>query len=330
MKGTSHKILSVVLAFVLVVSMFAVVAAPASAAVNTVVFTPAPATAGATAQYNITFTAVGAVGAGLGTITITFPAGTTVPTTIAKTAFVVNGVAGTVDAAVNGRTVTIVNSGAIVAAPAQTVIFTQLAGIKNPPLAGAAYTGTLETSGDIGAVASAAFVINTEVSFTPARASTGSTVTVIGVGFAANSSIDIGTVAGNNGALGAGTTDANGAFSVACVANAAAPISATDGAGNTNNSVAALVIIPSVTMTPTTAIVGTTVTLTPVVLLRLTSMVSAGRTLWLMLSLVPAVLFSPLLLLVALLMVLLLLLVALSPLPSWFQPMLLLVPRPLV
>jgi len=262
MKGTSHKILSVLLALVLVVSMLAAVVAPASGAVAAVLFVPNPTTAGAAATWTVTFTTTVAMIAG-DTITVVFPAGVVVPTTISKTSILVGTAAApvvaTVDASVTGNSVIVTAAGAI-GAGASTVIFSQVAGIKNPTrTTGTVFKGSVETSKEAGAVLEAAGWLPTRlVTFAPPAGPVGTAVTVTGVGFAVNSSLDL-----TGGAVGAGTTDATGAFSIVGSAAAAAVVTATDGAGTpATASVAAFVLTARAVAAPTSGIVSTVVTVT--------------------------------------------------------------------
>lgn len=268
MKGTSHKILNLVLAFVLVLSTVAALAAPAfgaaasvpPTAVTAVTFAPGPATAGVIAGYTIGFTtsATGALAAGVDTITVTFPAGTVLPASIDKANASVAGVVCLVSPTVNGQVVTLVTPAAVALSTATTVFINQAAGIKNPVLGTATAKGKVYTSQDLAEVTSANYTISRLVTFAPPKGPIGSAVTVSGVGFAANSSIDL-----TGGATGAGTTDATGTFSFAGVVSAAGGvITATDGAGNATASVALFVLTPSIAAAPTTALVGTPVTVT--------------------------------------------------------------------
>jgi len=196
------------------------------------------------------------------TITVVFPAGVVVPTTIAKTSILVGTAAApvvaTVDASVTGNSVIITAAGAI-AAGASTVIFSQVAGIKNPTrTVGATFKGTVETSKDPGAVAEVAGFLPTRlVTFTPATGPTATAVTVTGVGFAVTSSIDL-----TGGVVGAGTTDATGAFSIVGSGAANAVVTATDGAGNATASVGAYALTPKLVPTPASGIVSSLITVT--------------------------------------------------------------------
>jgi len=264
MKGTSHKILSLILALVLVLSMFAAVVAPASAAITagTVFLVPNPTTAGAVATWTVTFTTATPMVAG-DTITVVFPSGVVVPTTIAKTSIQVGTAAAPttalVDASVNGQTVIVSAAGAI-AAGASTVIFSQLAGIKNPNTTTTAKKGSVETSKDPGAVSDAVgFTPTRLVTFTPTSGASAVAVTVTGVGFTANSSIDL---AAAGGVTGSGVTDATGAFTIVGSANAAAVVTATDGAGLATASTAAFVLTSKITVSPVSGIVSTLITVT--------------------------------------------------------------------
>jgi len=261
MKGT-HKILSLLVALVLVISMFATIIAPASAVVTAVSFTPSPTTAGATATWTIAFTPGTPLSSG-DTISIVFPAGVTVPTTIAKEYIMVGGTPATVDAAVSGNKV-------IVTAPgvATNVVFSQVAGIKNPTNATVGYVGTVETSVDPGPVSSAPFSPSRAVILGTTRAAVGTSVTVTGVGFLPNSSIDL-----TGDVVGAGSTDGSGSFSISGLASGAggAGVTATDGGGYFAISTATLTMIPLASLSPASGLSGSVVEVTVTGLLGTTS-----------------------------------------------------------
>ena len=267
---TKHRITSVLMVLVLVASLCAVMVAPASAAISVVGFVANPATAGALATYDVTFTTGAALTAGTDTITVTLASGTTVPTTMNRSDVMVSVAGGAFNAPAStesaplvvGNAVTVVIPAACADAVATNVIvvkFSQLAGIKNPTLGKAAnaYTGYVATSQET-AVASATYsAITRTVSYTPTTGPSGTSVTVTGAGFAPNSSIDI-----TGGCAGSGTTSATGTFTVTALAVAAAAVTATDGAGNaTNGNGGALFgLTASLTLSPTSGRVGSTVT----------------------------------------------------------------------
>jgi hypothetical protein len=263
------------MALVLVVSICAVVAAPASA-ITTGVVTPNPTTAKATAQYNITFVHTAAAPVGT-VISLTFSSAVGLPTSISYS-HVRQGAAATAPlalaaettyastdpvAVVSGQTIQLALKNAATAGQFISITFSQLAGITNPSLAAATYTVTIASSvlGEA-TVASAAYTITRSVTFTPSRGPSGTAVTVNGVGFASNSSVDI-TDAGA-ATIGSGVTDSTGAFSVACTARSTSggAITATDGAGNTTASTAVFTVTAKIVTSPTSGRVGTTVTVT--------------------------------------------------------------------
>jgi len=229
---------------------------------GTVTFAPTPTAAGSAASWSITCTTTTPLLAN-DTITIVFPSGVTVPTTIAKE-YISSGVTAaalttsTVDAAVSGNTVIVTLPAGIVAGPTQVVI-SQVAGIKQANNAAAPYVGTVETSKDPGPVASAAFSPTRQVVLGSTVASAGSSVTVTGVGFLPNSSIDL-----TGAVLGAGTTDANGSFSIAGTANAAGACTATDGsgAGSATASANTLTLIPAASISPASGLTGAVIEVT--------------------------------------------------------------------
>ena len=282
MKGTSHKILSVILALVLVVSMFATVIAPASAVTAaTVVVANSPTTAGAAAQWTVTFdhTALAPIGT---VISITFPSGVVLPSTVSyqyvrfgtnTTGPLATGaeapLASTNPApVVVGNTLQIQIPAAITGTQFGSITISQLAGIKNPNLSNTDATGALVNDiykvtvassviGEAAATSAVGFTVTRSVSLSPTAASVGGAVTVSGVGFAANSSIDLtGSVAGS------GTTDDSGTFTVTGSAATGGTVTATDGSGRAATSTATLTITPNLTVTPTTAEVGDVLTVT--------------------------------------------------------------------
>ncbi len=268
MNGKAHKILSVVVVLVLVISIYAVIVGPASASISAISFVATPNIAGALASYTITFTTGAALTAGIDTITVIFPAGTTVPPSIAKADIQVqvaprpfaDAAASEPDPLVSGLAVTLLiprAAGNAVATNVITVRFSQHAGIKNPTLITTAM-GTVYTSAETeNSTTYLAFIPS--VTFTPAQSPIGGAVTVTGVGFAPNSSIDL-----TGGVTGSGTTDATGAFTIIGTAVAAAVITATDGAGN--SAVATIgnltLITPIISLSPNTGPVGTVVAIT--------------------------------------------------------------------
>ncbi len=107
-------------------------------AVNSV--SVAPDTVSRTAQYtiNLTLGSLGALAANSGTITITWPNGTTVPASIANTAATVNGAnAASVATNVANRQATVTVPNALANNAAVALVFTTSAGLVNPSTAGA-------------------------------------------------------------------------------------------------------------------------------------------------------------------------------------------------
>ena len=104
-----------------------------------------PDTAGVLAQYRIAFIVQSALTVNLDTITITFPPPTTVPASIMRSAITVNGNALPVDPVVTGQSVTMIAPADIPALGQCTVVIAQIAGIRNPEVAGD-YTLDVSTS----------------------------------------------------------------------------------------------------------------------------------------------------------------------------------------
>lgn len=180
------------MALALVVGLVPVIAAPASAVITagSVAATLSSYNVGALATYTVTFITGDGVAAGIGTITITFPSGSTVPATISKTVIAVDSSTDVLpitplalDPSVSGTAVTMITPVTVGAGGTATVVFSQLAGIKNPTLAtttakiGAA-TGT-EAKVDSGNIA----ILRT-LSRSPSSGIRGTSTTVSGVGWA--------------------------------------------------------------------------------------------------------------------------------------------------
>jgi len=112
------------------------ITAPSSETLATATVTPSPDTASATASYTIT-TMTGAHGALVDgdTVTVVFPSGTTLPSSIAALNVSINGTACTVAPVVNSstRTVKVISSNAVAASSSLTVVIGPGAGIVNPP-----------------------------------------------------------------------------------------------------------------------------------------------------------------------------------------------------
>jgi hypothetical protein len=286
MKGKTRKLLSLAMALVLVTSLCAAMAAPAAANITAPAVVIAPTYGAATAQYTVNFN-VGAAGAltrAVDTITIRFPVRTTVPSSIAASAIMVNnvplatapGIMAT-GVATHPTQVTMVTPVAVANNGAVSVVFSTAAGIVNPSIpAAATYTVFGFTSIEPVPVASAVYAVTTTIAISPATGASGTTITVAGGGFAANSSIDLWTDNGAGGGVannqvrdgteairGSTTTDASGAFSTTLTASATVTgnICAIDGAGTASANSPAFAILSSITVTPTTGIVGTLVTI---------------------------------------------------------------------
>lgn len=262
----------VLLALSLVASLVAVTAAPVSAqtAVTLVGFTASPTTAGAEAQYVVAFTANTTLVATVDTITVQFPAGVTLPPTIKKEYVSVVSTATSgpcaVDPVVNQtlNTITLITPAGTTAGQVATVTFAQVAGIENPDFAAVAniYIGYVNTGKDITPVASATYsAITTNVTFAPLLGPAGTPISVDGVGFSPSKSVDITDV--NSVVIGTGTTTATGTFAVTAYAGplSSGALTATDGDGNTNTTIAPYVfaVTPTLGLTPAAGLVLATV-----------------------------------------------------------------------
>lgn len=162
-------ILAVLGALALVTMMLPVSAPPALAAVSGVTFAPAPSTPGSTAAYTVSFTtgAAGALRAGADTITISFPAGTSVPTSISPANITVNraALAEVPICSQATRSVTIRTPVNPPVSSLVTVVIGPGAGLRNPANSDntliASFSGSVATSVEPVAVASAPYSIKT-------------------------------------------------------------------------------------------------------------------------------------------------------------------------
>jgi len=163
------SIVTVLGVLALVTMMLRVSAAPAAAGVSGVTFAPIPSTPGSTAAYTVSFTtgAAGALRAGADTITITFPAGTSVPTFISPANITVNGaaLAQVPTCSQATRSVTMYTPVNPPVSSLVTVVIAPGAGLRNPPNSDnalvASFTGTVATSVEPIAVVSAPYSIKT-------------------------------------------------------------------------------------------------------------------------------------------------------------------------
>ncbi|MGH7598831.1 MAG: T9SS type A sorting domain-containing protein [bacterium] len=120
-----------------------------------------PNTSAQTASYTIPFTlgSNGALTGGSGTITVTWPSGTTIPAAIANSAVTVNGAnASNVTSNSATRQATVTVPGSLATNAFVSVIFTNAAGIINPASAGN-YTLTVATSVEASPVTSSPYAI---------------------------------------------------------------------------------------------------------------------------------------------------------------------------
>lgn len=221
--------------------------------------TPNPATASAAAGYTVNIRTTVNIPLG-GTITLTFPTGTTLPSTIVKAYVSVAGrvwVATDADPVVSGQnvTITIPTTGGALAAGSINVVISQGAGIKNPPIAATAasnvYIMSVSTSAE-GAIGTLAYQIVPGYTISAATGARGTAVTVTGVGWTPNTSVVIST-----GLVGTGSILADGTFSVSALATQTGAVNCADGAGNTDTTWG--LTAPTITMLPTVSASPTTV-----------------------------------------------------------------------
>ncbi|MFW6112307.1 MAG: hypothetical protein ACOC6S_01895 [Chloroflexota bacterium] len=280
---TKRTILSVFMTLAMVASLCAVAAVPASAAVTAGATNVSPNTAGSVATYQVTFTTsgTGALSADTDTISVRFPAGTSVPATINKDYVSVKestGASASLETAptVSGRTVTLIvptiTGQTIGNNEAVTVTFTQLAGITNPNLAATGfYKCAVETSQDAGFVAMNTYDIEGTVSRSPSHGGSGTSVTVSGAGLHPNSPVTVYSstdqaqnTPGDDTVVATGNTDGSGSFSLTYSASQTGYIWAKDGSGlaapTTVGNMPQFTLDPSITLTPTSGPPGTVVT----------------------------------------------------------------------
>lgn len=261
MKGKFPRLFKLAMALALVVGLVPVLAAPALAAVSAVTATPTPNTVGSAAQYTIVFTTADGVPLS-GTVTVTFPSGTTVPATISKNNISINGVLLTLDPTVVGRAVTMQPPVALLAASTNTIVFSQLANVLNPGLGATTYKVTVGTGTET-AVSSAAYTIIQTLSRSPSSGVRGTAFTVSGLGWAPSTTANM-TVGGV--LVGSGLIGSDGTFSAVATANVppfvagSNTITVTDGAGNTLTTT--FTVTRSITLSPSSARPGTTITVT--------------------------------------------------------------------
>jgi hypothetical protein len=274
MRVKYQKLVGMLMLLAIVCSLVAITAAPASAAVTNVAITANPATASDIAGYSLVFDTTAPVPVG-GTVTITFPAGVTLPATVSKAYVALGGVAwatGDGDPTVSGQQliITIGANGPFTAGAGKTITISQGAGIKNPPIAktkaSLAYPVEVVTSvetfgkGYLGIIPS--YTIN------PTTGTRSTSVTVTGKGWAPNQSV---TVTDPNSSLaGSGVVLADGTFSMtATPVSSVGDVLIKDGAGQTNAggsvvwdgnvTMPSFYLTPTVTVTPTSGNVGTQV-----------------------------------------------------------------------
>jgi hypothetical protein len=180
------KIFSILLALALVLSMGLVTGMPVQAAVSQPEVTVSPVRTGEVAEYTIVFSITASLTAGVHSITVEFPADTTVPGTgnysTGDITINANNVSSG-DITVAGQKVTMVTPINIVAPATVTVVFTIGANITNPTATGD-YTLKVNTSrpADQTPVVSAEYAIRdvpTVTDVSPAKGNVGGTMWVV-------------------------------------------------------------------------------------------------------------------------------------------------------
>lgn len=273
-----YRVFSVLMILAMVASLCAMAAvAPASAAVGAATVTTTNNLAGQASGYTVAFTlgASGSLSASTDSIFITFPSGTTLPSSFNYTNVLVStsGTSamsvGSGGVSVSGQTVTVRMPTSAPAGDTVTVTISQAEGIKNPTLSrepstggdgqgSSGYTLSVRTSNtnDATAVNSSAYYIYNWVSCSPMAAAMGGQLTVTGGGFLAGSSVNLAAVGGGSGS---GTVASDGTFTIVAFASGLAlPITATDGSGRTA-ATAAITVLPRLSVTPTSGNIGSAI-----------------------------------------------------------------------
>jgi len=268
------RIITVLMILAMVASLCAVMAAPASAGAPTSVAVTNMSTHNASqaSSYEITITVATALSAGSDDIIITFPAGTVVPSsiyyqnvTVASGGSSSNPASGGVNVA--GNVVTITTPVAVAASGTVVVTFSQVAGIVNPQLASNAGDGTTyqiaaHTSQDTTNALSAAYAINAWITATPMQLAYQDPVTVTGAGFKPGYSIEL-VVTGGAVGLTPGAVESDGTFELTGFGSGSAlPISVKDGSGRTAATSTSVTLLPRLSVSPTSGVVGSTITIT--------------------------------------------------------------------
>lgn len=275
-----YKLFSVLIILAMVASLcaVAVVAPIASANVGAATVTLDSAAASQTSGYEVEVTlgAAGALTALSDDISITFPAGTVLPSSMNYLNVLVSttGTAamnvGSGGVSVSGQTVTVrmpmgaPNSGTV------TVSFAQSLGIVNPalsmePVSGgdgqgtSGYTVQVKTGQETTLVASIPYFIYNWVAVSPMALAQGGAATITGGGFMPGQSVVISGGASTAGIIG--TVGADGTFSMTGFgAGNTQAVTATDGSARTA-STAAVTLLPSLSVSPASGNIGSVVVL---------------------------------------------------------------------
>jgi len=226
MKRKAPKILRLFMVLALLVGVIGTVVPAAkvgAAGSSTVALSTLSANKNAT--YTITTASMTSIPTN-GTVTVTFPAGTTVPATIDNTSVAINGVAPSADPLVVGRAVTITHSGAAVTTP--VIQFAASAGIINPTSVGSKTLG-IKSSADATGHTSGAFIIARSLAFSPSSGAVqGGTITLTGTGFTAGVEVNA-----SGSVSGSAVVESTGNFTIVGTRKGTGTFATvTDGAGN--------------------------------------------------------------------------------------------------
>jgi len=246
-----------------------------AAAITTVAVTATPSVAGAQAEYIITFvhTAAGPVGS---TITLTFPTGTTLPSTIAKTSWFL-GQGANVAAATAAKTapvaadpdivvdttnrtvqVPVIAGQAITAGNTALIQIAQTAGIRNRTTTSIASSfsvassvgGEVTATGNLTTLAGACNVAGgflRQTVYSPSTTTQGGSVSVTGAGFTPGQNVTLSSTGAVSGSAVAGT-DGSVAITATRSGLAGTAPTLTDGAGLACASAAAVGLLPDLTV----------------------------------------------------------------------------------
>lgn len=226
---------------------------------------PLPKSAGALAQYTITFNANRSLAPCVDRITITFPERTVVPDDISHQHVTVNDVPLNADGiAVEGNTVCVTTPVRCAASGKVRVDFAEAVGIRNPWLSSHAddntkYKVKVSTTKDRRRVASDYYVIDDWIEAHPMQLSLQQEVEVTGGGFKPGASVNL-VASGGAVIPDPEEVHADGTFEIIAYATGlGAPITAEDCSGREAQTVDCVIVLPRLTITPENGNTGASV-----------------------------------------------------------------------